>query len=675
MTHQEYLQLLQLLQRYSYEYHTLNETTVSDDIYDSLVTKIKDFEASHPKLVAPYSLTQRVGEMPAEKFKKVEHSRPMLSLNDVFSFEGVLKWQTRLEKLVVSEGTAVAHPKAWQYFVDVKMDGLALAVIYEEGIFKQAVTRGNGKIGEDVSVNARTIRNIPLKLPASSKKKYRQGRLEIRGEVILYKQDFKKINLENSRKGQNAYANARNLAAGTMRQLDSKLVARRNLVFRAYDIIGHFFATCEEVYLTLAELNFSHNNQAAVCFGPDDLKTRIDLLAAEKASLPFENDGLVIKVNDRNLYDRLGAVAKAPRGALAYKYPPEQAVTVVEDIALQIGRTSVVTPVAILRPVKLAGTTVTHASLHNADEIERLDIRRNDSVVVFKAGDIIPKVEKVIKDLRPSRSSKFDFAKELRRQYPKLKFERLAGEVAYKLVEAGLKGNAELLILALTHYASRAAVDIVGLGKANSRSLVEARLVSNLADIYNLQIERLLPLEGFGPLASANLIQAIAESKKPPLDRFLFGLGILCVGTQTALDLAKHFKTLADFSKAKQEDLESLKGIGDKIAFEIVSWLKRPVNRRLLEDLIKAGVEPLEFKSSSGSLGAKKFVLTGTLKKYGREQARQLIIAAGGQIQTQVSSSVDYLLIGQNPGQKKLQTAEDMKIKILNEDQFERLID
>ncbi len=674
MNHKEYLQLLQLLQRYNYEYHTLNKTTVSDAAYDSLIAKVKAFEAKNPRLAASYSLTQRVGASPTEKFEKVSHSQPMLSLNDVFAFEEVLKWQARLEKLATSKTKGLVESEVWQYFIDIKMDGLALVLIYEDGLFKQAVTRGDGRTGEDVTLNAKTIRNLPLKLPVSAKKEYLRGRLEIRGEVILYKQDFKKINLQNIQQGRDTYANARNLAAGTMRQLDPNLVAGRQLVFRAYDIFGRSFATYGEVYRVLGELNFSHNKQAAVCSGMTGLKRKIDSLTKTKDSLPFESDGLVIRVNDRDFYQRLGAVTKAPRGALAYKYPPEQAVTVVEDIVLQIGRTGAATPVAVLKPIQLAGTTVTHASLHNADEIERLDVRRDDSVVVFKAGDIIPKVEKVIKDLRPERSLKFNFVNELKRQYPQFKFERLSGKVAYKLVESDSGENNNLLILALTHYASRVALNIVGLGAATSRFLVEARLVGSLADIYNLQVEQLSSLEGFGPLASSNLVRSIAEAKKPPLDRFIFGLGMPSVGAQTSLDLAEYFGTWMDFSKASRVDLEAIDGIGEKTALEIIRWFTQPVNKRLLMDLAKAGVEPLEFADSDGFLSAKKFVLTGTLKSHSREQAKRLIVDAGGQMQVQVSASTDYLIVGQKPGRKKLETAKNLKTQILNEDQFKRLV-
>ena len=667
MTHKEYLKLLQLLQRYNYEYHTLNNPSVSDSVYDDLIGEIKDFEKKNPKLIAPYSLTQRVGDTPSERFQRVEHSYPMLSLNDVFSFDEVIKWQARLEKLVPE--------KSWQYFVDIKMDGLALALIYENGLFDKAVTRGDGQVGEDVTANAKTIRNLPLKLlPAAGFKKYLQGRLEIRGEVILHKADFQKTNEENKERGQDLYANARNLAAGTMRRLDPRLTAKRNLVFKAYDILGHVFETHQEVYQTLADLNFSHNHQAGLCSSLEDLKIRIDLLATQRHSLPFETDGLVIKVDNRGLYEHLGAVTKGSRGALAYKYPPQQATTIIEDIVLQIGRTGVATPVAILKPVVLAGSTITHASLHNADEIERLDVRCGDTVIIFKAGDVIPKVERVVKELRSVRSVKFDFIKELKRQYPNLKFKRLEGEVAYKISRSDSKGDDRLLILSLIHYARRASVDIDGLGKANSRALVKARLVHSLADIYKLTIDQLLSLEGFGPLASKNLFEAIQASKHPMLDRFILGLGIPHVGSQIALDLARYFKTWKRFLKAKKEDLEALDGLGEKTAVSIIDWLDQDSNKKLLEDFDAAGVKPLPVKSSKGPLEGKRLVLTGRLEGYGREPARQLIATAGGQMQSQVSASTDYLIVGRSPSQNKLETAKTLGVEVISENQFAKML-
>lgn len=668
MTLKEYLKLLQLLQRYNYEYHTLNKTTVSDDVYDSLMVKIKAFEEKNPQQIASFSPTQRVGGALTEKFSKASHSQLVLSLNDVFSFEEVVKWQARLKKLAPTV-------KDWHYFVDIKMDGLALVLIYEDGLFKQAITRGDGRIGEDVTVNAKTIRNLPLKLPQiRAVNKYTKGRLEIRGEVLLYKEDFKKINQKNLKAGLTTYANARNLAAGTMRQLDSKLVFQRQLAFRAYDIVGQSFVSQKEVHQTLKLLNISHNHQAQVCSNLETLKSVIESLQQQRHSLPFSTDGLVIRINDRQVFEQLGAVAKAPRAALAYKYPPEQVTTLINDIILQIGRTGAITPVAVLKPVKLAGSMITHASLHNADEIKRLDVRRGDTVIIFKAGDIIPKIEKVIHDLRPKNAESFNFEKELKKQYPKLEFERQQGEVAYRLTKNSAQLSNHLTVLALTHYASRLAVDIEGLAQANAQALVDAKLVNNLADLYNLSFEQLIVQKRFADLSSRNLISAIAQRKNPALDKFIFGLGIPQVGSQTALDLARHFKTFEKFSQASAQDFEALEGIGSKTALAITNWFASASNLKLLQDFKAAKVQPLEFKTLKKRLFNKRVVLTGSLQDYSRYEIQQMIIAEGGQMQTQVGSKTDYLVTGQKPGKNKLKMAKVLKIKILNEAEFKNLI-
>ena len=666
MTNKEYLQLLQLLQRYNYEYHTLDSPSVSDAVYDSLVKKIQDYESAYPGRVADHSPTQRAGGGLSDKFQRVEHAYPMLSLSDAFSFEEVVQWQERLEKLAPSE--------TWRYFIDIKMDGLALAVIYEDGVFRQAVTRGDGSVGEDVTTNAKTIRNLPLRLePPRGLGKYCRGRLEVRGEVVIYKDDFRRINEAAEADGQALYANARNLAAGTMRQLDSRLVANRRLIFRAYDILGVPLATYEETRRVMAGLNFSHNSQGGLCKDLPELRAQIERLAAGRHDLPFVTDGLVIKVDDRHLFERLGVVGKGPRAALAYKYPPEQTTTKVKGITLQIGRTGVATPVAILDPVVLAGSTVSHASLHNADEIERLDVRVGDTVVVFKAGDIIPKVKRVVKELRPRRTAKFNFKAELARQHSGLEFVRAKGEVAYKLAEPSSAAD-EMLILALVHYGARSAVDIDGLGEANSRLLVGSELVRSLADIYRLKAEMLVPLERFGDLSSSNLVKAIKAARRPPLDRFIFGLGIPRVGSRKAADLASHFKSWAAFRRVDQEEMATLEGIGGKTAAEIAAWFGSESNQRLLDDLAALGVKPQAWKTAAGSLSGKNLTLTGTLQKYGREDARRLITEAGGRLQSQVSATTDFLVVGERPGRSKLEKAAALDIPAISESDLERLL-
>ena len=661
MTKSQYLKTINLLQRYAYEYYTLNCSSVSDAVYDSLLQRIKDFEKQNPKLIASFSPTQRVGAPASSKFQKVVHQQAMLSLTDISSLEELDKWQARLEKIALEKNLVAL----WQYFIDIKMDGLALALIYEDGIFKQAVTRGDGHLGEDVTLNAKTIRNLPLKLSRPSQSSLNlKGRFEVRGEVILYKEDFLKIN----ERSQNAYANARNLASGTMRQLNPQIVSQRLLVFKAYDIIGDDFATQEDVYKALDELHFSRNSQATYLSNLKALKKWIEEFLPRREELPFESDGLVIKINQRFLYHSLGSIMKAPRGAVAYKYLPTQATTLVEDIVLNLGRTGVVTPVAVLQPVPLEGTTISHASLHNADEIKRLDIRPGDRVVIFKAGDIIPKVESVIKDLRSAQSQPFNFEKALKKQYPHLKFVRHDGEVAYRLVSSQ-KSDA-LLALALTHYASRAALDIQSLGEANSQLLVSRGLVKTIADIYTLKIDDLLSQPRFDQRASQNLLQAIESSKQPLLHKFIFAIGIPHVGSQTALLLSRHFKTWSKFKKASYQGLEAIDGIGSKTAQAILDWLQQAINKQLINDLGKARVLPKNSDNASSQLTGLKIVITGTLNQYSRLEVTQLIQALGGVLQTQVSQKTDYLVAGQKPGNSKIKKASSLKIKIIDEAQF-----
>ena len=673
MKHADYLKLLKLLQTYSHQYYSLNETTVSDGVYDDLLAQIKIYEDAHPDKIAPFSLTQRVGETASAKFEKITHSQPMLSLSHVFHFEDVVKWWSRLSKLHPSlEETEFAQEA---FFVDIKMDGLACSLIYEDGFLKKAATRGDGYVGEDVTANARTVRNIPLQLPALSGFPASQaGRLEIRGEIILYKKDFEAINLENEEEGRATYANARNLAAGTMRQLDPKLTTKRHLLFKAYEIVDSPLASWQKIYQILARLNLAGNTEAKTCHNLSELKQIVDSFSTQRFNLPFLSDGLVVKINDYQIFNELGNVTKAPRGALAYKFPPEQVTTIIKDIILQIGRTGVVTPVAVFEPVWLAGSQIARASLHNADEIDRLDVRRGDRVIIFKAGDVIPKVAQVVKGLRAKRTARFNFKQALKEQYPKLRFVRPPGEVAYRLAEAQLQFESKMLILKLGHYASRTALDIVGLGRANCEALVEAGLVRSLADIYSLKIEQLTPLPRFGQLAGANLVKAIAARKQPPLDKFIFGLGIHHVGAKAALDLARHFQTWSKFASAKEADLVAIDGIGSKTAQSILTWLHQPENGQSMLGLKTVGVRPAKFKVIQGGLNGRKFVLTGTLKHYSRSKAQAVIAVQGGQNQNQLSAETDYLVVGQKPGSKKLELAKSKRIQILDESQFMKLL-
>lgn len=653
-------ELRQLLNNYSYEYYVLDAPTVSDAVYDGLFNELKGLEAEDPTLITPDSPTQRVGNALKGGFQKANHSVRMLSLNDVFSREDVEAWVGRMDRLL--PGTQ--H----EFFADVKMDGLACALIYQDGVFVQAITRGDSYVGEDVTSNVRTIANVPLRLRDDHDyEQFLTGRTEVRGEIVMLKKDFEELNRQQRAANKPEFANPRNLAAGTIRQLDPELVASRPLTFIAYDLLrtnSEDVPTNSFAYEALTHLGFRRNMQAGKFSSLLDVMKFVDEWDKKRHELPFITDGLVIKVNDKSQFDDLGVVGKQPRGAVAYKYAAEQATTMVKDIVISIGRTGAATPVAVFDPVQVAGTTVQHASLHNADEISRLDVRRGDTVVIFKAGDIIPKVESVITDLRPADSRPIDFEEELGRQYPGLEFERPEGEAIYRV-----KGASGPLLLkrSLAHFASKGALDIDTLGEKNVEALVDAELVEDLADIYKLTKEQLLNLDRFADVSAKKLIDAIAAKKNPPLERFVYGLGIRHVGVQTAIDLVNHFESLDRLAKSTIDELRQVEGVGEVVAESIVAWFADPDNERLIEKFSELGVEPF-FEKKSGGLTGKNFVITGTLESMSRDQAAEKIRALGGVFQTTVSKDTTYLVAGGKVGASKLKKAEQYGTKIIDED-------
>ncbi|MCY4010989.1 MAG: NAD-dependent DNA ligase LigA [Candidatus Saccharibacteria bacterium] len=670
MKQADYLKLVETLSKYNFEYHTLAKPSISDAVYDQLMRDLINYETEHPNQIVAHSPSQRIGAQPSSQLAKIRHSQAMTSLQDAFSMPELIAWRKRLVKIL-----KLVSDEQLEYFIDFKMDGLALGLIYENAIFKQAVTRGDGQQGEDVTINAKTISNIPLILPKTIPSNYRQGRLEVRGEVILYKKEFDRINQINLQQGKPQYANARNLASGTLRQLDPQLVASRKLVFKAYELLDDSLVTWADVYNVLGQLHFSHNHQASVCNNFDKLVSMLKKLQNSQAQLPFETDGLVIKINNRQLYKKAGLTAKAPRGAIALKYPPLEATTILLDIKLQIGRTGVVTPVAILKPVQLAGTTINHASLHNADEIQRLDIRPKDTVVIYKAGDIIPKIKQVLKEFRPSKTAMFDFKKALQESYPKRKFIRQG--VAWRMMNESTTGtDSKLLTLQLRHYSQRTAVDIQGLGAKTAQALVESKLVKDIADIYTLTSDQVNQLEGFAEQSSHNLITAIQSAKNPNLDKFIFGLGISHVGQQTALDLANHFKTCQDLSQATLEDLQALDNIGPNTAQAVVDWFNQISNQALLTKFEAAEVIPVHKAHSTiqSQLSDCHLVITGSLTKYSRLQAKQILQDRGVKLQAQISSKTDYLIAGHKPSSTKLNKATLSNIPILSETEFIKLL-
>lgn len=656
-----YNELKKILNDYSYEYHVLDNPTVSDAIYDGLMRELKAIEEANPALIAPDSPTQRVGSKSLKVFEKVEHSSRMLSLNDVFSKEDVEAWIKRTDKL--------APGRTHEFYANLKMDGLACALIYQNGQLEKAITRGDGFVGEDVTVNVRTIKSVPLVLRDNSKNShFLQGRTEVRGEIIMLKTDFEALNKQREAEGLPVFANPRNLAAGTIRQLDPKLVASRPLQFRAYDIISDdpseiptfsFGAEC------LRAIGITAVSPAEVFTSIDDVMGFVNHWEADRHDLPFNTDGLVVKLNDRKLYAELGVVGKNPRAAVAYKYPAEEATTSVRDIVISIGRTGAATPVAVFDPVVVAGTTVQHASLHNADEIERRDIRIGDTVVIFKAGDIIPQVDRVILELRPSGAKRFHMETELKNQFPDMEFVRPKGEAVYRV--RGATGPL-LLKRAVQHFASKGALDIDTLGEKNVSALVDAGIVKDLADIYALSKEQVIVLDRFAKLSADNLINGIQKTTNPPLHRFIFALGIRHVGIQTAIDIAKHFRRLDSIGTASLEDLRSVNGIGEVVAESILLWFDDPDNQELLAKFRRLGVWPEDSKKmDDGPLSGKKFVITGSLETMGRDIAAERIRNLGGTFQSSLGKDTDFLVVGANVGASKLAKAVKLGTRQLAE--------
>ncbi|QCT42381.1 NAD-dependent DNA ligase LigA [Candidatus Nanosynbacter featherlites] len=663
---QRIVKLRDLINDYRYHYHVLDESIMSEAAADSLKHELSQLEEQFPDLITPDSPTQRVAGKALSKFAKVQHQTRMISLQDVFDRAEVAAWIQRMHK-VRSDITE-------EFLCDIKMDGLACALIYEDGVLTRAVTRGDGLVGEDVTMNVRTIQNVPLTLRANQRfAHFLRGRTEIRGEIVMHKEDFAALNQRRRATGQPEFANPRNLAAGTIRQLDPKLVAERPLHFVGYDIIRDNLEDTPTIafgYQMMNELGITTSRQTQIVYGLDEVMSYVNHLDELRQSLQFNTDGAVIKLNDRRQFAQLGIVGKTPRAAVAYKFAAEEATTVVRDIVISIGRTGAATPVAVFDPVVVAGTTVQHASLHNADEIARLDVRRGDTVVIFKAGDIIPQVQTVLKELREADSKSIDYPAELARQYPELAFVRPEGEAVYRV--KGLSGPL-ILKRSLAHFASKGALDIDTLGEKNVEALVEAGLVNDLADIYRLTKDDLLKLERFAEISAQKLIDAIAAKKQPALERFLFGLGIRHVGAQTAIDLTNHFKSIKKLLVATIDELREVDGVGEIVAESIVAWFADEDNVTLLEKFADLGVTP-QFTKKSGSLTGQSFVITGTLQSMGRDAAAERIRELGGTFQTAVAKDTTYLVAGGKVGASKLKKAEQYGTKIIDEQTLLELI-
>lgn len=652
--------LRELINDYRYHYHVLDQSTMSEAAADSLKHELSQLEATYPDLITPDSPTQRVAGRPLDKFTKVEHVQRMISLADVFSESEIREWVARNYKLVEK----TVH---FDYFTDIKMDGLAMSLHYENGVLKKAVTRGDGLVGEDVTMNVRTIENVPLKLRGADI----PAKVEVRGEVIIFKADFEALNEAQKQKGEKPYANPRNLAAGSIRQLDPKIAASRPLRFMAYDLVSPDLATHQLAYETLRMFGFQTSNQDQVFATLDEVFAEIKRLGETRANLPFGTDGMVIKINDRSIYRQLGIIGKTPRAAVAFKYPAEESTTKVRDIVIQIGRTGATTPVAIFDPVEVAGSTVRHATLHNADEIKRLDLRIGDTVIVYKAGDIIPQVKEVLVSLREEHTEPFDYEKALRQQYLELDFYRPDGEVVYRV-----KGLTSELILkrAIEYYASKPSLNIEGLGEKNVEALVDSGLVSSLSDLYRLTPVAVAKLERFAELSANNLVEAIQKSKTPPLAKFIAALGIRHVGIQTASALAAAFGSIEKLAEATEDDLLKIPDIGQIVAESILAYFSDEDNLKQLSELKELGLKPYFEDPNQLPLHGQSYIISGTLDSMGREEAEDNLRKKGATITSGVVKTTTALIVGAKPGKSKLEKAEKLGIKIITEADFLKLI-
>lgn len=648
-------ELNEVLRNYGHAYYVLDQPLVPDAIYDQLLNELIDLETLYPDLVFPDSPTQRVGGTPISNVEKVTHERPMLSLSNVFNEDDLREFDKRVRS---GAGDTI------EYVCELKIDGLAVSLLYEDGQFVKGATRGDGRIGEDITVNLRTIHAIPLKLKDAVT-------LEVRGEVFMPKRSFHALNEQRSGKGEELFANPRNAAAGSLRQLDPKIAASRNLDVFIYGIGGdgetYNLSTHNESLDYLAGLGFKTNTERQVCTTVEEVVAYIEKWTENRNDLPYEIDGIVIKVNQFLYQQELGFTAKSPKWATAYKFPAEEVMTTVRDIELSVGRTGVVTPTALLDPVSVAGTTVQRASLHNEDLIKEKDIRIGDKVIIRKAGDIIPEVVSVILDQRTGDERPFDMPTEC----PACKSElvRIEGEVALRCVNPQCPAQ---IIEGLIHFVSRNAMNIDGLGEKVIEQLYREDLVHDISDIYKVTKEQLLQLERMGEKSASNLLTAIDQSRKNSMEKLLFGLGIRHVGERGARILSEHFGSLDQLIAATKEDLLAIHEIGDKMADSIVTYFDNEEVRDLVERLRKADVNltytgtRVRIEEGANAFAGKKIVLTGKLAQLTRQEASAQIEALGGKLSGSVSKKTDLLIAGEDAG-SKLDKARELKVEIWDE--------
>jgi DNA ligase (NAD+) len=663
-------ELRQLIHYHNHRYHVLDAPVISDAEYDRLLNELKRIEAEHPEWITPDSPTQRAGATPLDKFEKVSHPAPILSLANAFGADDTRAWFERIRKLDPRVDTA-------KFVVEPKIDGLSVVLHYRNGIFVQGASRGNGEVGEDITVNLRTVKSIPLRIPVDADGLRVPDYLVVRGEAFIPNKEFEELNRRLEEAGEKTYLNPRNTAAGSLRQLDPNLTAQRPITLLVYQIVaaegGQIPASQWELLAYLKGLGFPVTNVAERF---DDLESAIAYTATwetRRDELPYEADGMVIKIDDLQLAEALGTVGKDPRGAIAFKFPALEVTTELEEIRVNVGRTGVLTPYAVLEPVEIGGVIVERATLHNFDFIAEKDIRPGDRVLVKRAGEVIPYVIGPVTDARSGNERPY--------QPPTTcpacgqPVEHFEDEVAWYCVNAACP---EQLVRNVEHFVSRGAMDIVGLGIKIVEQLIEAGLVKDVADLYTLEKDQLLELEGFAEKKADNLLIAIQASRSQSLERVLTALGIRGVGEVMANDLTRHYTDLDALSQATEDQLQQIEGVGPNIAQAIVDWFARPANRKLLSKLQAAGVWPrAEARAANveaGPLSGLTFVVTGTLPGFSRDEVKEFIEAYGGKVTGSISKNTSYLVLGENPG-SKLDSARELGVEIVDEAGLRNLVE
>jgi DNA ligase (NAD+) len=649
------------IEYHNYRYYILDHPEISDAEYDRLMRELEKIEEQNPELRSPNSPTQRVGASPLEEFEIVRHSIPMLSLANAFDESEAREFDKRVKKFL---GTS----EEIEYMTEPKFDGLAVELVYERGQFVVGSTRGDGLNGENITQNLRTIKTLPLQL--IRREISVPERLEVRGEVIMQLKRFKELNRKREERGEPPFANPRNAAAGSVRQLDPKITAERPLEIYFYalgQVRGWTFKTQWEVLKTLPKWGLRTNPYIRKCKNIEEVLDYYREMNERRETLPYEIDGTVIKVNSFDLQTRLGEIARSPRWALAFKFQPKQETTKIKDIKPQVGRTGALTPVALMEPVRVGGVEVSRATLHNQDEIDRLDVRIGDTVVIQRAGDVIPEVVQVITSKRTGAEKKFKMPSKC----PVCGAEVIKEEAIHRCIgldcPAQLKGR-------IRHFASKRAMDIDGLGVKLIDQLVDKGLVKDVADIYYIKKEQLIELERMADKSAQNIIDAIEKSKTKPLSKFLYALGIRNVGETTAEDLARHFQRLDDFFRLSEEELMEVEGIGPEVAASVHRFFGEKKNRESIDRLKKAGVKVIEPKAKEkGKLVGRAFVFTGALKDFARDEARTLVESMGATTASSVSKKVDFVVVGEDPG-SKFDKAKELGIKTITEEEFKKMI-